>query len=50
MWGNHGPIKPANGFFVLTKEEYGTYWTSACKVKGEWAAFEEQLGKDFAKE
>lgn len=44
---NHGPIKPANGFFVLGKDAKGNYWTSACKVKGEWDAFEEQLRKDF---
>ncbi|KAK1825795.1 hypothetical protein QBC39DRAFT_400198 [Podospora conica] len=47
---NHGPIKPANGFFVLGKDEKGNYWTSAYKVKGEWAAFEEQLREDFGRE
>jgi hypothetical protein len=44
---NHGPIKPADGFFVLGKDEKGNYWTSACKVKGQWAKFQEQLDKDF---
>ncbi|KAK1761160.1 hypothetical protein QBC47DRAFT_313557 [Echria macrotheca] len=40
---NHGPIKPADGFFVLGKDEKGNYWLSACKVKGQWAKFEELL-------
>lgn len=40
---NHGPVKPADGFFILGKDEKGNYWTSACKVKGQWAKFEEQL-------
>jgi hypothetical protein len=44
---NHGPIKPADGFFVLGKDVKGNYWTSACKVKGQWAKFQEQLEKDF---
>ncbi|KAJ5167927.1 Transferase [Penicillium canariense] len=44
---NHGPIKPADGFFILGKDERGNYWTSACKVKGQWDKFEEQLSKDF---
>jgi len=44
---NHGPVKPADGFFVLGKDEKGNYWTSACKVKGQWAKFQEQLDKDF---
>ena len=44
---NHGPIKPADGFFVLGKDGKGNYWTSACKVKGQWAKFQEQLDKDF---
>ena len=39
---NHGPIKPANGFFVLGKDAKGNYWTPACRVKGEWLAFGEQ--------
>ncbi|KAI3109221.1 hypothetical protein CBS147333_5851 [Penicillium roqueforti] len=39
---NHGPVKPADGFFILGKEK-GNYWTSACRVKGQWAKFEEQL-------
>ncbi|KAJ5788143.1 Transferase [Penicillium paradoxum] len=43
---NHGPVKPADGFFILGKDEKGNYWTSACKVKGQWAKFEEQL-KEF---
>ncbi|OQD72187.1 hypothetical protein PENPOL_c001G01375 [Penicillium polonicum] len=40
---NHGPVKPADGFFILGKDNKGNYWTSACKVKGQWAKFEEQL-------
>lgn len=40
---NHGPIKPGDGFFILGKDEKGNYWTSACKVKGQWEKFEEQL-------
>jgi hypothetical protein len=44
---NHGPIKPADGFFILGKDGKGNYWTSACKVKGQWAKFQEQLDKDF---
>lgn len=31
---NHGPVKPADGFFVLGKDEKGNYWTSVYKVKG----------------
>jgi hypothetical protein len=42
---NHGPVKPADGFFILGKDDKGNYWTSACKVKGQWAKFEEQLKK-----
>ncbi|KAL4812936.1 hypothetical protein BDW67DRAFT_118151 [Aspergillus spinulosporus] len=44
---NHGPVKPADGFFILGKDEKGNYWTSACKVKGTWEKFEEQMKKDF---
>ncbi|KAJ5604839.1 hypothetical protein N7510_009993 [Penicillium lagena] len=44
---NHGPIKPADGFFIFGKDEKGNYWSSACKVKGQWEKFEEQLKKDF---
>ncbi|KAK3389213.1 hypothetical protein B0H63DRAFT_95732 [Podospora didyma] len=44
---NHGPIKPADGFFVLGKDHKGNYWTSACKVNGGWAKFEAQLARDF---
>ena len=44
---NHGPIKPADGFFVFGKDDKGNYWTSACKVKGQWDKLEEQLKKDF---
>lgn len=44
---NHGPIKPADGFFVFGKDEKGNYWASTYKVKGQWAKFEEQLAKDF---
>ncbi|KAF2996350.1 hypothetical protein E8E14_000344 [Neopestalotiopsis sp. 37M] len=44
---NHGPVKPADGFFVLGKDEKGNYWTSAYKVKGSWAKFQEQLDRDF---
>ncbi|KAJ5708250.1 Transferase [Penicillium malachiteum] len=44
---NHGPVKPADGFFILGKDAKGNYWTSACSVKGQWAKFEEQLRKDF---
>ncbi|AEO59460.1 hypothetical protein MYCTH_2307806 [Thermothelomyces thermophilus ATCC 42464] len=44
---NHGPVKPADGFFVLGKDSKGNYWTSAYRVKGQWAKFQEQLDKDF---
>lgn len=44
---NHGPIKPADGFFVLGKDEKGNYWTSACKVTGQWAKFQELVDEDF---
>ncbi|KAL2816431.1 hypothetical protein BDW59DRAFT_177364 [Aspergillus cavernicola] len=44
---NHGPIKPADGFFIFGKDEKGNYSTSACKVKGQWEKFEEQMRKDF---
>ncbi|KAM0254287.1 hypothetical protein ACHAQJ_006927 [Trichoderma viride] len=43
---NHGPIKPVDGFFVFGKDDKGNYWTSAYKVKGQWAKFQEQLEKD----
>jgi hypothetical protein len=43
---NHGLVKPADGFFILGKDEKGNYWTSAYEVKGQWAKFEEQL-KEF---
>jgi hypothetical protein len=46
---NHGPIKPIDGFFVFGKDDKGNYWTSAYKVKGQWARFEEQLKADFEK-
>ncbi|KAL2809113.1 hypothetical protein BJX63DRAFT_406903 [Aspergillus granulosus] len=42
---NHGPIKPADGFFILGKDAKGNYWASACKVKGQWAKFEAELRK-----
>lgn len=44
---NHGPIKPADGFFIFGKDQKGNYWTSACKVTGQWAKFQEQIDKDF---
>ncbi|KAI1080955.1 hypothetical protein F5B20DRAFT_579777 [Whalleya microplaca] len=44
---NHGPVKPADGFFVFGKDHKGNYWTSAYKVKGSWAKFEELLEQDF---
>jgi len=44
---NHGPIKPVDGFFVFGKDDKGNYWTSAYKVKGQWAKFQEHLNKDF---
>lgn len=44
---NHGPIKPVDGFFVLGKDSLGNYWTSACKLHGQWEKLEEQLRKDF---
>jgi hypothetical protein len=44
---NHGPVKPVDGFFVLGKDHDGNYWTSAYKVKGQWAKFQEQLDRDF---
>ncbi|KAL4934873.1 hypothetical protein BDV06DRAFT_234997 [Aspergillus oleicola] len=43
---NHGPVKPADGFFILGKDEGGNYFASACKVKGQWAKFEEVLKKE----
>jgi hypothetical protein len=46
---NHGPIKPADGFFVFGKDDKGNYWTSACRVNGQWAKFQEQLEKNFGK-
>ncbi|KAK3321993.1 hypothetical protein B0H66DRAFT_514284 [Apodospora peruviana] len=46
---NHGPVKPADGFFVFGKDDKGNYWTSAYKVKGQWAKFQEQLDRDFEK-
>ncbi|KAL2851086.1 hypothetical protein BJY01DRAFT_233048 [Aspergillus pseudoustus] len=42
---NHGPVKPADGFFILGKDGKGNYWASACKVKGQWAKFEAELRK-----
>ena len=44
---NHGPVKPADGFFILGKDPEGNYWTSAYKVKGSWDKFQEQLDKAF---
>ncbi|KAL3480812.1 hypothetical protein BJX99DRAFT_204988 [Aspergillus californicus] len=44
---NHGPIKPADGFFIFGKDEQGNYWLSACKVKGTWEKFEQQLKEEF---
>jgi hypothetical protein len=44
---NHGPIKPADGFFIFGKDSKGHYWTSAYKVKGQWDRFQEQLDKEF---
>ncbi|CBF87369.1 hypothetical protein AN9305.2 [Aspergillus nidulans FGSC A4] len=44
---NHGPVKPADGFFILGKDGKGNYWTSAYKVKGTWERFEQQMKKDF---
>ncbi|KAF7551753.1 hypothetical protein G7Z17_g4809 [Cylindrodendrum hubeiense] len=44
---NHGPIKPVDGFFIFGKDSKGNYWTSAYKVAGQWAKFQEQLEKDF---
>ncbi|KAF2641025.1 hypothetical protein P280DRAFT_468704 [Massarina eburnea CBS 473.64] len=44
---NHGPIKPVNGFFIFGKDAQGNYWSSAYRVKGQWATFEEQLRRDF---
>lgn len=44
---NHGPVKPADGFFVFGKDEKGNYWSSAYKVKGQWEKFQAQLDKDF---
>ncbi|RDW84183.1 uncharacterized protein DSM5745_04509 [Aspergillus mulundensis] len=43
---NHGPVKPADGFFILGKDGDGNYWTSACKVKGTWEKFEEQMRRE----
>lgn len=45
---NHGPAKPCDGFFILGKDPKGNYWTAACKLKGQWIKFQEQLDKDFA--
>ncbi|KAB5523158.1 hypothetical protein GE09DRAFT_1178567 [Coniochaeta sp. 2T2.1] len=44
---NHRPIKPVDGFFIFGKDDKGDYWTSAYKVKVQWAKFEEQLDADF---
>lgn len=44
---NHGPIKPVDGFFVFGKDQKGNYWTSAYKVKGQWAKFQDQIEKDL---
>ncbi|KAB5517537.1 hypothetical protein GE09DRAFT_1179227 [Coniochaeta sp. 2T2.1] len=44
---NHGPIKPVDGFSVFGKDDRGNDWTSAYKVMGQWARFEEQLKADF---
>lgn len=46
---NHGPVKPVDGFFILGKDSKGNYWTSACKVKGQWEKFEKQLQREFAR-
>ncbi|KAL4952948.1 hypothetical protein BDW69DRAFT_184956 [Aspergillus filifer] len=43
---NHGPVKPADGFFILGKDGEGNYWASACKVRGQWGKFEEILKRD----
>ncbi|KAL4799578.1 hypothetical protein BDV19DRAFT_261542 [Aspergillus venezuelensis] len=43
---NHGPVKPADGFFILGKDGDGNYWASACKVKGQWGKFEEILKRE----
>ncbi|PKK50836.1 hypothetical protein CI102_4473 [Trichoderma harzianum] len=44
---NHGPIKPADGWFIFGKDEKGNYWSSACRVKGQWAKFQAQIDDDF---
>ncbi|KAI9372958.1 hypothetical protein BJX61DRAFT_542156 [Aspergillus egyptiacus] len=44
---NHGPIKPADGFFIFGKDQKGNYWTSACKVKGSWERFEREMVREF---
>ncbi|KAL4969840.1 uncharacterized protein BDV14DRAFT_195372 [Aspergillus stella-maris] len=44
---NHGPVKPADGFFILGKDGGGNYWASACKVKRQWGRFEEVLKRDL---
>lgn len=44
---NHGPIEPVDAFLVMGKDSKGNYWTSAYKVRGQWAKFQEQLKKDF---
>ncbi|KAM7197838.1 hypothetical protein V8F33_005330 [Rhypophila sp. PSN 637] len=43
---NHGPVKPADGFFVFGKDGRGNYWTSAYKVKGQWGKLQEMLEKN----
>ncbi|KAL7908560.1 hypothetical protein GGI35DRAFT_406463 [Trichoderma velutinum] len=44
---NHGPIKPADGWFIFGKDDKGNYWSSACRVKGQWAKFQAQINDDF---
>ncbi|UKZ75596.1 hypothetical protein TrVFT333_003284 [Trichoderma virens FT-333] len=44
---NHGPIKPADGWFIFGKDDKGNYWSSSYKVKGQWAKFQEQLDNNF---
>lgn len=40
---NHGPVKPVDGFFVLGKDSMGNYWTSACKLRGQWEKLKKYL-------
>ncbi|KAL6801472.1 hypothetical protein GGI42DRAFT_354492 [Trichoderma sp. SZMC 28013] len=44
---NHGPIKPADGWFIFGKDDKGNYWSSACRVKGQWAKFQAQIDEDL---